>query len=203
MKHRIEILQRKTIFNRSIFKVDELQLRHELYNGAMGRQITRLVLDRGDSVAVLPHDPAAGVVLLCEQFRAPTTAGGSGWLVEIPAGILEKDETVESCARRETLEEIGHKVDVLTWISTFYLSPGGSSERIHLFHGRIKFDRDISETAGVKDENEDIRILCVPVDEAFAQLHAGKIQDAKTVIALQWLRHSTTHPDTTGVISEK
>jgi ADP-ribose pyrophosphatase len=153
----------------------------------MGAPITRLVLERGDSVAVLPHDPLAGVLLLCEQFRAPTVARGPGWMVEIPAGMLEDSEVAEACARRETLEETGHEVEALTPIATVYSSPGGSSERIHIFHGRIALRKDAPDTAGVAHEGEDIRILHVPVDSALASLRVGEIQDSKTVIALQWL----------------
>lgn len=187
MNRRIEISQRKTVFQRFIFRIDELQLRHELYDGSMGAQITRLVLERGDSVAVLPHDPVAGVVLLCEQFRAPTAARGPGWLAEIPAGVLEEGESSEACARRETLEETGHEIDMLTWIATVYPSPGGSSERIHVFYGQIALRSEAPDTAGVANEGEDIRVLRVSVDAAQAKVRKGEILDAKTVIALQWL----------------
>ncbi len=187
MHRRIELLQRKTIFQRLMFRIDELRLRHELFDGSMGPSITRLVLERGDSVAVLPHDPSTRMVLLCRQFRAPTVTRGPGWLVEIPAGILEEHETVEACAHRETREETGHEVSALTPIATVYPSPGGSSERIHVLYGRIALRPEVPTTAGVAAEGEDIRILQVPVDAAFSQLHAGEIQDAKTIIALQWL----------------
>lgn len=187
MNRRIEVSQRKTVFQQFIFRIDELQLRHELHDGSMGAQITRLVLERGDSVAVLPHDPAAGVVLLCEQFRAPTVARGPGWLTEIPAGMLEEGESSEACARRETMEETGHEIGALTWIATVYPIPGGSSERIHVFCGRIALRPDAPETAGVASEDEDIRVLPVPVEEALRRMRAGEIQDAKTMIALQWL----------------
>ena len=161
----------------------------------MGAQITRLVLERGESVAVLPHDPVAGVVLLCEQFRAPTVARGPGWLAEIPAGVLEEGESSETCGRRETSEETGHEVDALTWIATVYPSPGGSSERIHIFCGEVTLRTDAPDTAGVANEGEDIRILRVPVEDALRRLHAGEIQDAKTVIALQWLELALVRPN--------
>lgn len=187
MIRRIEVLQRKNVFRRSIFSIEEIELRHELFDGSMGEPIRRLVLDRGESVAVLPYDPISGVVLLCEQFRAPTVTSGSGWLFEIPAGMLEEGETVQVSAMRETKEETGHEVQLLFPISTVYLSPGGSSERIHVFCGRIALRSDAPETAGVEDEGENIRVVRLPVDEALARLRAGEIQDAKTVIALQWL----------------
>ncbi|MDD9721796.1 NUDIX domain-containing protein [Sulfitobacter sp. PR48] len=198
MERRIEISQRKTVFQRFIFRIDELQLRHELYNGSMGAQITRLVLERGDSVCVLPHDPVARVVLLCEQFRAPTAANGPGWLAEIPAGVLEEGESSEDCARRETLEETGHEIDALTRIATVYPSPGGSSERIHVFYGQIALRLDAPDTAGVANEGEDIRIFRVPAEDALRRLHAGEIQDAKTVIALQWLELAMLRADVPG-----
>ena len=187
MDKRVKIIQRETVFRRFIFRIDEVQLQHERFDGSMGSPIVRLVLERGDSVAILPHDPVNRVVLLCEQFRLPTIAHGSGWLMEIPAGILEAGEDAESCARRETIEETGYRVEALDPITTVYLSPGGSSERIHIFRGVIALRADVAETAGVESEGEDIRIIRMPVDEAIAKARSGEFVDAKTVIALQWL----------------
>ena len=187
MTRRVEVFQRETVFNRFIFRIDELELRHEKFDGTMGSPVKRLVFDRGPASAVLLHDPDADVVLMCEQFRAPTVAHGSGWLIELPAGMLDEDETAESCARRETREETGQEVGPLTRIATFYPSPGGSSERIHLFFGRVHLRQGLSDIGGVAGEGEDIRIILMPVKEALARLHAGEIEDAKTVIALQWL----------------
>jgi len=187
MDRRVQILQRKEVFHRSVLRIDEVQLQHQRFDGSMGPPITRLVLERGDSVAVLPHDPVNRVVLLCDQFRPPTVAHGPGWLFEIPAGILEAGEDVEACARREMIEETGYSVDALDRIATLYLSPGGSSERIHIFHGRIALRADAADTGGIESEGEDIRIIRMPVDEAFAKVRAGELLDAKTVVALQWL----------------
>jgi ADP-ribose pyrophosphatase len=172
-----------------------VRLQHELFDGSMGPPITRLVLERGDSVAVLPHDPVHRVVLLCEQFRLPTVAHGPGWLLEIPAGILETGEDVEACARREMIEETGYSVDALDPIATVYLSPGGSSERIHIFRGSIALRVDAVGTAGIKSEGEDIRIIRMPVHEAIAKMRAGELLDAKTVIALQWLERTMARGD--------
>jgi ADP-ribose pyrophosphatase len=182
MARRIEILQRKKVFHRFVFRIDEVELQHERFDGSMGPPITRLVLERGDSVAVLPHDPVNRVVLLCEQFRLPTVAHGPGWLLEIPAGIVETGEDVEACARREM-------------IATVYLSPGGSSERVHIFRGGIALRADAPDTAGVESEGEDIRIIRMPVDEAIAKVRAGELLDAKTVVALQWLELALARGD--------
>lgn len=187
MTRRVEILQRKTVFSRFIFRIDELQLRYEKFDGSMGTPVRRLILDRGEAAAVLLHDPEAGVVLLCEQFRAATLANGSGWLVELPAGMLDNGETAEACAQREIGEETGQVVQTLTRIASVFASPGGSSELIHIFYGTFSLPDNLPETAGVATEGEDILVVPMPLDEAFARLQAGAIQDAKTLIALQWL----------------
>lgn len=143
-------------------------------------------MDR-DAAAILLHDLDNEVVLLCEQFRAPAIKHGSGWLVELPAGMLDEGETAETCVRRETLEETGQIVGNPNRIATIYPSPGGSSERIHIFYGNVPLRQDLPDTAGITGEGEDIRIILMPVKEALARLRAGEFEDAKTVIALQWL----------------
>ena len=195
MDRRVKILERKEVFRRFVFRIDEVQLQHERFDGSMSPPITRLVLERGDSVAVLPHDPVNRVVLLCEQFRLPTVAHGPGWLLELPAGILETGENAETCARREMIEETGYSVGALDPIATVYLSPGGSSERIHIFHGTIALLADAADTAGIESEGEDIRIIRMPVDEAIAKVRAGELLDAKTVVALQWLELALARGD--------
>lgn len=186
MKKIIKIIQRQQIFHRLVFRIEELKLQHERYDGTMSAEITRLVLDRGDSVAMLLHDPEKDSILLCEQFRAPTLDKDSGWLVEVPAGVLESGEDPAECARRETTEETGYAPRSLRGIGCVYLSPGGSSERIHLFYAEISLADQIGAGGGLTKEGEDIRLIQLPVKEAFAKAAAGEIQDAKTLIAIQW-----------------
>jgi len=186
---RVDIIQRETAFERFIFRIEELTLRHETFDGAMTAPLKRLVLERGDAVAVLLHDPLRDCVLLCEQFRAATLSRGSGWIYELPAGIIDEGETPETSARRETLEETGQAVGDLTAIATVYPSPGGSSERIHIYYSRVTLDTGLPDRGGLAEEGEDIRIVLVPTDEALARLRENRVEDAKTVIALQWLEH--------------
>jgi hypothetical protein len=76
-----------------------------------------------------------------------------------------------------------------------YLSRGGSSERIHIFRGRIALRAEAADTAGIESEGEDIRIIRMPVDEAIAKVRAGELLDAKTVVALQWLELALARGD--------
>ncbi len=187
MNRRVEIIQRETVFNRFIFQITEIEIRHEKFDGSMSAPVKRLVLERGDAAAVLLHDTDTDSLLFCEQFRAPTIEHGDGWLIELPAGMIDIDESPEACARREAMEETGQNAATLTRIALFHPSPGGSSERVHVFYGQVPLHRNVPETAGLASEDEDIRILLIPANEAFTRLHSGEFEDAKTIIALQWL----------------
>ena len=183
----VQIIQRREVFQRFIFRIEEAALRHEKYDGALSEEITRLVLQRGDAVAMLLFDPALRVVLLCEQFRFPAYDKGPGWLLELPAGILEPNEEAESCARREIMEETGYEAKALQLITRVYMSPGGSSERIYIFYGEVDLNRQTGSGGGLAHENEDIKNVLMPLSEAIAMAHDGRLEDAKTVIAILWL----------------
>lgn len=188
MNYKVEILQRHEVF-RKFFRIDEVVLRHERFDGSMTSEMTRLVLNRGDSVALLLADRKRNAILLCEQFRLPTYGpNGSGWLLELPAGVLEAEEEPRECARREALEETGYAVANMHSIATVYLTPGGSSERIHIFYAEIA-DRDrIEAGGGLAAEDEDIRMVWMSMEDASRLCAEGAIYDAKTLIALQWLQ---------------
>jgi ADP-ribose pyrophosphatase len=188
MQRRVEVVSRSVIFRKLVFTIEEATLRHTRHDGGMSREITRLSLERGDAIAAILHDPHTDTVLLTEQFRFPTLDKSGGWLIEVAAGMIDKGETPEDTARREIEEETGYRVTTLTPIQTFYLSPGGSSERIHLFYAAITRDARVGQGGGLTSEDEDIREVALPLSEAFAWLDAGECADAKTIIALQWMR---------------
>jgi ADP-ribose pyrophosphatase len=90
MAKRVEILSETSLFQKYFFNVKEAKLKHEQYSGKMSEEITRLNFERGDSVAILMHDPDQDTVVLTEQFRYPSyrkdDANENGWIWEIPAG---------------------------------------------------------------------------------------------------------------------
>lgn len=191
MPKRVEIISKAEVFKKFIFRIEEAHLRHERYNGTMSDEIIRLNFNRGDSVAAIVHDTQANTVLLTEQFRYPTHEKGPGWLVELPAGVVDPKDTDPSQAmRRELEEEVGFRVNTLRHISTFYLSPGGSSERIHLYYAQVTLNQQVSTGGGLLAEGEDIRRLTVSLAEAVQMVEKGTIADAKTLIGLQWLQLS-------------
>jgi nudix-type nucleoside diphosphatase (YffH/AdpP family) len=189
-KRRVDIITEEEVFSKAIFHVREAHLRFERYDGSMTDEVVRLNLDRGDSVAALLYDDEAEAVVLVEQFRYPTYANGPGWILELPAGMVAKGEDAaqQVTIRRELLEEIGYEVETLDHILTFYVSPGGSSERILLYFGRVQPHQRTQAGGGLASEGEDIRMLVMPLAKALAKVESGAIQDAKTILALQWLQ---------------
>jgi ADP-ribose pyrophosphatase len=190
MTRRVQIIAQNEVFKKGIFRIDEAKLRYERYNGQMSDEITRLNLKRGDSVAAVVHDPEADTVVLTEQFRYPTYEKSGGWLLELPAGVVNADEEKDpqKTIQRELLEEIGYQVEKVERISTFYVSPGGSDERIHLYYAAVNPDSQTGKGGGLAEEGEDIRVVVLKVNAALLMMDDGQIQDAKTIIGLQWLQ---------------
>lgn len=181
-----EVRSRRRLLD-DFFKVDELRLAIERYDGTMTPELRRLVFERGDSVAAVVRHRDSGRLLFTEQFRAPTLDKGPGWLLEVMAGMIDAGEAPEATLRRELGEELGFALQQHEPISTFYLSPGGSSERIWLYYAEVTEGGRIGGGGGVDDENENIRIVELTDAEARAALDAGRFPDAKSIIGLQWL----------------
>ena len=184
---RVEILD-KTVCYDGFFRMECYRLRHRLFSGAWSRVLTRELFERGHAAAVLPYDPRLDAVVLVEQFRiGALEAPGSPWLLEIVAGIIAPDETPEDVARREAVEEANCQLQELVHIYDYFVSPGGTSERISLYCGKVDAS-GVGGLCGLPEEEEDIRVIVVPFAEALAQLHAGKINSAAPIMALQWLQ---------------
>lgn len=192
MNHQFEVLD-KVIGYSGFFRMEKYRLRHELFSGGWSPAITRECLERGHAVAVLPYDPERDQIVLLEQFRVGALDfPGGPWLLEIVAGIMdEPDETPEDVARRETVEEAGCELLDLVPICHYLVSPGGTSESITLFCGRVNADQ-VGGIRGMVDEHEDIRLHVVSRSEALDLLDSGRINSAAPIIALQWLK--LNHP---------
>lgn len=189
MKKRKVLIESKKIVWDSFFKIEEATLRYERFDGQMSQTIRRLNLNRGDSVAALLLNTDSQKVLLTNQFKYPTFDKSSGWIVEVLAGMVEDGEEPEAALRREIEEEAGYTARDVEYISTFYVSPGGTSERIILYYAEVSDSDRTSSGGGLASENEDIETVEFSLPEAWAALESGEIMDAKTIIALMWLRN--------------
>ncbi len=186
MDKKFEILTKDIIYQ-GFFRVEKYRLKHTLYGGGWSPEITRELFRRGSCVAVLLYDPYADKVVLIEQFRAGAILNpDKAWLVEIVAGAIEEGELAEEVAYRESLEEAGCKIEQLMVINEFYTTPGGSSEWITLFCGKVD-STAIGGIHGLDHEDEDIWVRTVTFDEAYLMLETGEIDSAIPIIAIQWL----------------
>lgn len=183
----VELLRRERLAH-GFLKVDRHTLRHRRFDGSWSPEVTRELIERGDAVAVLMHDPQAQSLLLVEQFRIGAMRDAAGpWLLETVAGVIGAGESPEQVARREATEEAGVELAALEPIGTFYLSPGGSSEKLHLYYGALDLST-AGGTHGLACEHEDIRATVVPLQAALAAAASGRICNATTLVGLYWLQ---------------
>jgi len=182
----VEIIE-KTVCYEGFFRIERYRLRHRLFNGSWSGDIVRELFERGHAAAVLPFDPVRDEVVLIEQFRvgALATPGGP-WLMEIVAGVIDGDETTEDVVRREAIEEAGCTVAELIPICDYLVSPGGTSEIISLYCGKVDAG-GVGGIHGLDEENEDIKVTVIPFNDALSLLESGKINSASPIMALQWL----------------
>jgi ADP-ribose pyrophosphatase len=188
MRH-VEISEQRLILD-DFFKVRDAHLKYERYDGTMSPIVRRLSFERGDSVAAIVVNRDRRTVYLTEQFKYPTFGKGNGWIVEVVAGTVEPGETAEVAIAREVLEEIGFAVQTVEPVATFYVSPGGSNERIFLFCTVVSGAARRSDGGGVAAEGEDILTLEWPIANLLSSLDMNQLEDAKTIIAAYWLKEN-------------
>jgi ADP-ribose pyrophosphatase len=180
-------IQDSEICHQGFFRMERLRLRHGRFDGGWTPPLVREVLVQGRAVAVLPYDPVRDEIVLIEQFRCGAlVAGERAWMIEIVAGISNEGEELEDVARRETLEETGLTLGALEPVARFMPSPGGSSELVHIYAGRVDAE-GAGGYHGLADEGEDIRVFRLPAAEAFKMLDDGVLDTSITLIGLQWL----------------
>ena len=181
-----EIIDHQTLYH-GFFNLEQYSLKHTLFNGGWSEVIQRELFRRNNCVAVLLYDPLRDEVVILEQFRVGALAQPQrAWLLEIVAGAIEAGETAREVAYREAQEEAGCEISELFEIMQFYTTPGGSSERITLFCGRVDSSQ-IGGVHGLAAEGEDILVSAVKAEQVFNMLESGAIESGIPIIAIQWL----------------
>lgn len=188
----VKIIHKKSLYE-GFFKTTLYRLQHKLFAGGWSEEIEREVMDRGDAVVVLPYDVERDQIIMLEQFRVGAIANGrTPWLIELVAGMVEVGEVSEDVALRELQEEAGLQANRLTYALSYLSSPGGLTERIFIYIAQVDASK-ASDFGGLPSEHEDIQVHAVSRQQALQLLDEGKLDNAATIIALQWL---TLHRDT-------
>ena len=146
-----------------------------VYDGNIeGRNVRREVIEHRGAAAMLAFDED-GKVILVKQHRFP-----HGYVLEIPAGTLEKKEDPIKCAFRELEEETGYRARKMTPLITYYPSIGYNSEVIHCF-----IASGLKKISDLKlDEDEILSVVKMDLKKILTMIRTGKIQDSKTICAV-------------------
>ena len=149
----------------------------------------REVYDRGNGAAILLYNSENKNIILTRQFRLPTYLNGnkSGMMIEACAGLLDLDNP-EQCIIRETEEETGYRITNVKKVLETYMSPGVLTEILYLFIGEYSESMKVTEGGGLEEEQENIEVLEMNFDAAYAMIASGEMKDAKTILLLQYAK---------------
>lgn len=186
--HRNDVkVKEKTPLYQGFLSVYRYSLQHRLFSGSWSPVIQRELMERGHAVMVIPYDPVRDEVVVLEQFRVGALDDGtSPWLYEFAAGMFDADESAEEVAIRELQEEAGLTAKRMVYAITYYSSPGGTDEKLTVFIAEVD-SSEAAEFGGLVEENEDIRVHRMSREHVMALLEQEEINNAASVIGLQWL----------------
>ncbi|GAB3477189.1 NUDIX domain-containing protein [Marinomonas epiphytica] len=180
------IVEQDECVYQGFFQMRKLTLKHKRFDGSWSQSMTREMMVRNDAVCVLLFDPKTDQLLLIEQFRPAVLQADSPWLLELVAGMVEPGESDEEVARREAQEEAGVTIGRLEYMFKFVPSPGGLVEYLRMYAGEFDASQvDLSQTHGLDEENEDIKLHLMSSSEAIKLLDQD-IENASTLLGVQW-----------------
>lgn len=155
----------------------------------------REIYHRGHGAAVLLYNLSSGKIVLIRQFRFPAwDTGDDGFLLEVPAGIIESDDSYATI-QKETQEETGFIIEKPEFLFKAYATPGSVTEQLHYFCAAYEPANRAGQGGGLVEEGEDIEVMEVELERAVSWIREGKIVDAKTILLLQHAQlHIFTRP---------
>ncbi len=175
----------KLLLRKYVFEGRAMKVRVDTVLTVDGRRSTREVVERNDCIAVVAVD-ADNNVLLVNQFRTPLWKN----LLEIPAGGIEKRETVEAAVVREMREETGFKPAKVVRLCGFFFSPGYSNEYCHLYVAA-----DLTHDPLHAEDTPGIELVKMPVGDIMPAITSGRIQDGKSIAGLlYYLEYKKNNP---------
>lgn len=159
----------RRVYDGRVIKLDVLDV--TLPNGQAGQ---REIVRHPGAVAIVALDEERNV-LMVRQWRM----AADRVMLELPAGTLNPDEDPLACADRELQEETGCRAGRLERMGAFFVAPGYTTEKIHLF-----LATNLSESRLPMDDDEFIEVERIPLDDAMRRVVTGEIEDGKTITGL-------------------
>jgi len=150
------------------------------------QRLSREAYDHGDGAAVLLYNRQKQTIILTRQFRLPVFINsGDGVLTEVAAGLLDGEDPARRVCK-EAEEETGYRISHVKKVFEAWMSPGCVTEKLHLFVAEYQDEDKQSSGGGLEEEGEDLEVLEIPFGQAFQAMQRGEIQDAKTIMLLQY-----------------
>ena len=163
-----QIIHSEEIFRGRVFDVtvDTILERDTTYK--------REVVHHPGSAVIVPAFPD-GTIALVRQYRHPAVR----YLLEVPAGTLNRGERPEEGAARELEEELGFVAGKLLKLTEFFVSPGFCEEKMWLY-----LATEMTQTEQQLEDDELLDVVRLPLSQALEMITDGEIEDAKTIIGL-------------------
>jgi ADP-ribose pyrophosphatase len=171
----------RILSSRSVYRGRVVQLDVDRIVEPSGKEVEREIVRHPGAAVLLPVTDDRRVVMI-RQFRYAV----GETLLEVPAGTIDPGETPEETAARELVEETGYHPGRLEKLAEFFPSPGILAERMHLFLATELEKREASPEA-----DESLELVEFPWERALALEPGKELRDAKTIVALSFLRR---HP---------
>ena len=184
----VEIQSREYAF-KGFVQVEKVSLRHRLFNQTeYTSAIQRELIRRKEAAGVLIYNDQQQKFALIEQFRVGAIDDEiSPWQLEIIAGVLDGDESPESCIRRESIEESGCELNQIKHLFSFYPSAGACDEIFHLYVAQAALPAE-GGVFGMPDESENIKLHIIDYSDLGILLQSNRLKNAPVIMALQWLQ---------------
>lgn len=188
MTNRISNIKIETL-SKQWATLEKVTFDYKMMDGRWVQQ-TRESYNRGNGAVILLFNKENKSVILTKQFRMPTLLNGneSGFVIEACAGMLDEDHPDE-CIIREVEEETGYRIPKVEKVFELYSTPGAVTEKLYYYIGEYQASMKVGSGGGLDSESEDIEVLELPFQKALQMMHIGNIEDAKTVILLQYLQN--------------
>ena len=146
----------------------------------------REIYHRGHGAALLLYNLEQATVILTRQFRYPAfEVDGDGFLLEVPAGVIEGDDPLATVLQ-EAEEETGFHIGDATFLFKAYVSPGSVTEQLHYYAAPYRAEQRIGAGGGLESEGEDIEVMEVRFDDVRQWIGNGSITDGKTLLLMQY-----------------
>lgn len=168
------------------FRIQQVMVQYRQFDGTQSAVLPREVFVGIDAVLVLPYDPKRDRILLVEQVRMGPVVrqDPNPWMLEPIAGMIDATESPEQSALRESIEEAGLPDLDLRHLSSFYPSPGSSTDYFHAYLGLCDLPDDHAKFGGLDTESEDLRLHILPFDRAIELVATGEINVGPLVMML-------------------